>query len=494
MTRQFERRASRAFGRVLALSLALAYGQAMAGMSPPPSRPAPAVATAADGEAAFGRRQWQRAIGILKPDWDHGDRQFRVAYYLGASHCNIGNYPVGKAWFNHALTRTQPPRHSAQIIADALARCSTASPPQMAITTSEWSRTAELLYFGSDPRLRSRELSGADAVPAAVLARRLARVGDTAAIAATASALREALVRPVEQAESCAAGGAARAQVVGRFLFVTRVPTEPAVLDAWGRALEDYVQQLSTRFGMAIPADMITIHLARCPADARLIAKEVHGLDFDQDQIAGYSVQEDMSLLAIWCSDMPGKAGQRDNEATRAISCGYMPREPGHLDNEAMRTIRHELAHLVLHRWFGDAPVWLDEGLAQYLGVTAEGPEPGRTTVLASSWGALPSLAQVIAPPPPAESTSCVTVARRMMEADTARMFLAYVDTQPGRLRHLIDTMRAYVPSDGPPQTDAQLVETALGARLGELDTAARNASKVSVDDSLFHATTGPTC
>jgi hypothetical protein len=342
------------------------------------------------------------------------------------------------------------------------------------LATSEWSRTAELLYYGADPRLRFRALSGADAVPGAVLAQRLARVDNRAAIDSTVAALRAALDRPPDQPELCTRGGQVRTELVGRFLFVTRVGTAPFVLKAWGAALNDYVQALANRFGMPVPSNVITVHLARCPADARLIAQEVHGLDFDEKAIAGYSVQEDMSLLAIWG--------------------GYMPGKPGSSDNEAMRTIRHELAHLMLHEWFGDAPAWLDEGLAQYLGVTSDGPEAGRTTVLHSRWGPLPDLAQVIAPPPPVDDEHCVTIAQRMMSADAARMFLAYVDAEPKRLQRLMQAIRAYVPGDGPPISDRELIERALGAPLADLDIAYRKASIVKIDDSLFHDGSGDIC
>ncbi|MGL4542144.1 MAG: hypothetical protein ACRCUI_06510, partial [Polymorphobacter sp.] len=239
---------------------------------------------------------------------------------------------------------------------------------------------------------------------------------------------------------------------------------------------EYYVQSLSRRFDMAIPQNMITVHLARCPGDARMIARQVHGLDFSTEAIAGYSVQEDMSLLAIWE--------------------GYTAGQIGKEDSAAMRTVRHELAHLMLREWFGDAPKWLDEGLAQYLGVTANGPAQGRTTVLHSSWGPLPGLGQIIAPGPPlpVADAGCIDIAQRMMAADATRMFLAYVDGEPGRLARLLQTMRAYGPGDGPGKTDRQLVEEALGLPLDELDAAYRKASLIGVDDSLFEVASAEAC
>ncbi|MGL4541698.1 MAG: hypothetical protein ACRCUI_04220, partial [Polymorphobacter sp.] len=185
-----------------------------------PATRAPAVAK---GELAFSQRKWQEAIGQLVPEWQRGNKQFRLGYYIGASYCNLSHYSTGQQWLSHTLERQNPPAQSAQIIADGRARCvPTAAPSTMVINTSEWSRSAELLYYGAGTRLRFREVSGAQALPGAVLAERLAGVGDAAAVKRTAALLDAALARPEDAGEACAAGGPVRTEVVGRFLFVTR--------------------------------------------------------------------------------------------------------------------------------------------------------------------------------------------------------------------------------------------------------------------------------
>lgn len=436
------------------------------------------------GEEAWLQGRYGEARTALRQQWRAGQKRWQVAYYLGLSYCFDRQHADGRVWLEHILPFHAVPRSAVPAVQRARGDCPSMPPapvvqPRYSVRSSERVVSAELLYVGSNQALRFTPLEGrGPAVPVAPV-----MAGDAAALDREVRRITAALRGAVAPGDPCTADGQIRFNRHGRFLFVSRATSAPqSLLDVWGAELTRYLEEVETRLGLAPSRRLITIHLARCAADARLIAEGLHGVAFDDRLFAGYSVGDDMSVVARWG--------------------GYLP-DPRVKDSELMRTLRHELAHLTLRDAYGDAPGWLDEGLAQYLGVTADGPAPGRTTVLASgwvgqagAWAALPELTAVVAPQAGAAAESCVTAAQRMMEADVARMFVAHVDAEPGRLGRLVQALRDRSPEARPYATDAAVIAQVMGRPFAEVEAEFAEAARplVSVDDGQFTLSSGESC
>jgi hypothetical protein len=104
-----------------------------------------------------------------------------------------------------------------------------------------------------------------------------------------------------------------------------------------GQGLEDYLRFFEQEYGMRKPDDFITIYAATSDTKFNALAKKVHGVEVGITMgIIGYSIPEDMSIVAMlpnWNSKLYG-------------------------------TLKHELFHLMMRSEFGDAPPWLEEGMA----------------------------------------------------------------------------------------------------------------------------------
>jgi hypothetical protein len=104
-------------------------------------------------------------------------------------------------------------------------------------------------------------------------------------------------------------------------------------LHAAGRELSRYMEYDLNAFAMERPDHLITVYLARSVRELADIASRVHGLRLSEMSL-GYSYEDDMSMA------------------------GVVPSVDG------VGTLKHELFHLLVRGDFGDAPAWLDEGIA----------------------------------------------------------------------------------------------------------------------------------
>lgn len=419
-----------------------------------------------NGEKAYLAKNWAGALALLQPHWRRGHRSAGAAYYIGSSKCRLSAPKAGRNWLNHAL-RSFSPMGAAQrsTIRAALNACPLAKSPPVVIAQSAFGWSGELLYFGASATAPARPVTLVQPIPADKLAERQVTLGDIAGRDRLAGQLKATIDAALAGQSLCTFVQPVQVTASGRFIIVTRVLAGRPLLDGWTSKLEAYLQDLEAKTGARPPDRYITLYLARCPEDASRMAQAVHGLDIDLTQAFGYSVDDDFSLMAQWAG------------------------EPATGDSYTMRTLRHELAHLVLRHGFGDVPRWLDEGVAQYMGVLIAGRAAAATTVLPPAWGSLPPLDAVVGPRfeaaelPDAATPACRPISQLMMQADVARMFVAHVDRERGRLRTLIDELRKLEPSDGDAlPSDVAVVERVLGRSLAALDADYKASATVRQD------------
>jgi hypothetical protein len=134
--------------------------------------------------------------------------------------------------------------------------------------------------------------------------------------------------------------------------------------------LEKYRADLISEFDMEFPSHPITVYDTAWDEMVYELAPHLHGLQLAPGTIA-YSVYGDLSM-----------AGAGSPEA-----CG---------------SLAHELTHLMIKGNFGDAPPWLEEGLASAVALSTPGSnhvifEPGwRERVLRSKWNMRPSVDELL--------------------------------------------------------------------------------------------------
>jgi len=136
------------------------------------------------------------------------------------------------------------------------------------------------------------------------------------------------------------------------------------------KCLNGYGANLSNEFNMAYPSHRITVYNSGWDDTVYEIASHLHGLQLAPGTIA-YSVYGDLSMVG---------AGTPE-------ACG---------------SLAHELTHLMIKGNFGDAPPWLEEGLASAVALSVASPnhlgfEHGwRDTVLRDKWTLRPSVGKLL--------------------------------------------------------------------------------------------------
>jgi hypothetical protein len=432
-----------------------------------------------EGEGLFDHQRYRDAQTLLRPFYASGGRYAEVAYWVGASLCRDQLARFGRNWLDEALTAYRLKPDQEKVIQIERSRCNDAPgiPPQPMRSTTE-RYVAELLYYGADARIVAKPITPIAEIPAAEFGARHVKVGDTAKAKVVADRLIAAIEAARGSTPLCGYDRAPVARISGRYMFISRRPFQAPLLDGMATSFDTYVRQLDGKLGLKAPEDMVIVHLTACEADAALTARALAGLRFDPNQVAGFSVSDDQSVIALWDGSAAGG------------------------DSQTVRTLRHELFHLIGEKSFPNMPQWLDEGLAQYLGVTAIDPAMGRTTYLAPEWGALPSLRSVLSAGWPrfdaaegATTGQCVSIGDAMMAADVSRMFLAFLDREPGRLGALVTRLKAMTPDDWPGEGGrVAAVEAVLGRPIEQLERDMLAASIVKNDEetgALFKAQPG---
>src|SRR5580698_1731883 len=121
---------------------------------------------------------------------------------------------------------------------------------------------------------------------------------------------------------------------------------------------------------MALPPDLVMVYALPSIESVSDYGKILHGLQISPGIVA-YSIYDDLSIVGVGGED----------------ACG---------------TLAHELTHLMIRNNFGDAPPWLEEGLASEIAVgipsTAkfQFEKSWRDDMLQREWSLRPSLSDLI--------------------------------------------------------------------------------------------------
>ncbi|SHO47838.1 hypothetical protein [Desulfopila aestuarii] len=118
-----------------------------------------------------------------------------------------------------------------------------------------------------------------------------------------------------------------------RFIFASHSGQSPETLNKMASYLEKYLDFLEQQYGISLPGSYVTVYMVPYSEELVDLALELHGLKVSRATF-GYSFRDDMSVLV-------------------AIPDGFQ-----------IGTIMHEFFHLAIRSHFGDAPQWLDEGMA----------------------------------------------------------------------------------------------------------------------------------
>lgn len=159
----------------------------------------------------------------------------------------------------------------------------------------------------------------------------------------------------------------------GGYVIASKGERSDAGLQALAGLLDRFSAFQFRTYGMVRPPFLITVYLTDTVGELRELARRIHGLDVSPSTI-GYSFADDMSVVAVAPRDVYG-------------------------------TVLHELTHLLIRGNFGDAPQWIDEGVASLYEVSSEGDgdwrgEPNwRGRVLQQFQDRWPRLDQVITSP-----------------------------------------------------------------------------------------------
>lgn len=137
-----------------------------------------------------------------------------------------------------------------------------------------------------------------------------------------------------------------------------------------GNDLQRYAEFFIGEFQMQPPSHLITVYFTPDVKELRSLARKIHGIELAPGSI-GYSFPGDQSMV-------------------------------GWADGRAYGTFAHELFHLMIRGNFGDAPPWLDEGMAALYEVSgfeadrAVGKDNWRGEILRKLWATRPSLRQLV--------------------------------------------------------------------------------------------------
>ena len=333
---------------------------------------ATAMAQSVTQDLQIGRQRYDNRIKDaatpLKRAWDAPDpkgRTLRVAYMIGSSRCYDGDVMTGRNWLGWMLKRLGPKMSAADANAVETRRRDCES-TQWATSDGyfEVSRvwTGELLYLNPDSKALARPIHILDSKRIPFALAPPAPVTDSVAVARRAETVAALITPSADLKKNCRWMGPARQQTIGRYSFISRqVPQAlpPDWLAQVSTGLDAYLETLKADYGMVVPDRAITVILAMCADELPEIAGKVHNLAIDPSQNIGYNVKDDLTVVAVldqWAR-VPFKPPGADHET----------------DSQLRRTLRHELFHLVAHHSFIDMPTWLDEGLAQYLGLVRKG-------------------------------------------------------------------------------------------------------------------------
>jgi len=385
---------------------------------------APSFAARADPSLyERGREEWQQkrydpAFTLLR-EYRRGyqGRSASVDYMLGTSACRtVARKPFGFKtldWLIYAYDLPEAARSDVRAERDLClgTMLAAAAQPDLTEQTSGVSGRGKVFHWmDRDEPVASYPIRRTRAVSLTELHARRAPVGDDAARAQVIAMMKRDLPR-------------AAVSSVGSYVIASETQRSEAQVAALAALLDRFTAFVTRTYGLEPPPYLIRVYLTGSVGSLRRLASQLHGLDVSPSTI-GYSFAEDMSLVAVTPQDLYG-------------------------------TVLHELTHLLVRGGFGDAPQWLDEGLASLYEVSTEhehawlGEPNWRGRVLTEYRDYWPTLEEAIASPwfapddparPSLDSNDPDGIGQATMLAYN-RYFLLYLQER-GLLARLFDAVR----------------------------------------------------
>ena len=255
-------------------------------------------------------------------------KEMRIDYMLGTCYCRIiGSEDLGRIYLQYAYKRYPYTPASGAAIKSELENCTTANTPVKVVFS-----TLNAMGGSALPGVNSKMFYTMDKRDK-VISNNMMEVRQPLSEQELA-ARRLPLAEP-EKAEDymrSVLGTGATILVQGHFVYGSVSRHDLADLESIAQQMNQASDFFNARFDVRLPEDFIAVFLVPGEQDLKRLAQQLHHLEL-QDDTLGYSFQNDNSMVAI---NNSGSAG----------------------------TLKHELAHFLVRRAFGDIPPWFDEGLA----------------------------------------------------------------------------------------------------------------------------------
>ncbi len=284
------------------------------------------------GYEKWSAKDWPAASTILSRYWRDVPfgRTYDVSYWLGTSWCRQKGAELPGAdlldWSYHFQNMPEATRGEFRTQRDLCIKwLSDTQGERVApaiVLAGAWT-SATMRAEGKTYYLGNEDKGGLSAYPVRIkrklgeeaFANRLVKIGD---------------VNAITRALQTQAPGFTT-HVGDEFAIASNVHT-PDQLRRIATQLDRFAEFLEAIYELPAPQHYVTIYLFKDTAQLRVWADKLHGLDASPMTL-GYSLQNDLSVLAMVPSTQVG-------------------------------TILHEVFHLLLPGAYGDAPQWLDEGIA----------------------------------------------------------------------------------------------------------------------------------
>jgi hypothetical protein len=255
-------------------------------------------------------------------------KEMRIDYMLGTCYCRIsGQESLGKIYLKYAYTRYPYTDASGVAIKSELEDCTAASAPRKVVFS-----TLNAMGGSALPGVNSKMFYSLDKRDK-VISNNMMEVKHP--LSEQELAARKLPLSQPGKAEDymrSILGQNAKTLVQGHFVYGSLSRHNISDLKSIAQEMNQASQFFNSTFDVQLPDDFIAVFLVPSEPDLKQLAKNLHHLEL-QDDTLGYSFQNDNSMVAINNSSSAG-------------------------------TLKHELAHFLVRRSFGDIPPWFDEGLA----------------------------------------------------------------------------------------------------------------------------------
>ena len=319
-------------------------------------------------EALWNSHKYQQVLPLLASYWNTqpNGKNWRVGFMIGSCECQTdGLQEYGVAMLEEVLAHLKLPDEARPQAQDYLKDCRQRSASNAAyvslglqpVLTQNLPATVVGMTKGGFIPLDRTSLAtstiSVTPVPEAELLKRLYPLSET----------DKALAGALQRLSANASGA-----VVGHFALVAPFGGS-SYSRTTGDCLQKYEPPLEKQFGMAPPTHVVTVYLAIDAHELGDLSRKLHGLQLSLGTVA-YSVYSDMSIVGLG-----GPEG-----------CG---------------SLGHELVHLLIRGNFGNAPAWLEEGLASEVAVTSprtntfEFRGSWRDDMLAQEWKLRPTVQEL---------------------------------------------------------------------------------------------------